>query len=80
MNFKVYTDRTGGVDSYSGQDAECTTDGSILRVKAGDRHILYSPNGWQKVEADEDILSLTYVGVVQDGVPGEPLRVTVVSP
>ena len=40
---------------------ECTRDGGVLVIEDGDRHILYGPGGWVRVEADEEIGSLPVV-------------------
>lgn len=58
MNFTVYTDANGASDSYGG-DAMCQRDGAILIVEDEERHVLYGPNGWIRVEADEEIGSET---------------------
>jgi hypothetical protein len=56
MNFTVYTDANGASDRYDGT-AECYRDGAILIVEDGERYVLYGPNGWIRVEADEEIVS-----------------------
>ena len=74
MNFKVHTDHRG-FDSYGGE-ATCWRDGGVLNVQDGERHIVYSPSGWVRIEADEEIYTATVSVAVEGKVGAEPVFVS----
>ncbi len=74
MNFTI-TRSDGSDDIFS--DAQCSRDGGVLVVEDGDRHIVYGPGGWVRIEADEEIYSSTTSVAVEGSVGREPVFVSV---
>jgi hypothetical protein len=54
MDFKVYTDGGSKVDSYSGSARYEITSTALLTIRDERRHIVYGPNGWTRLEFEEE--------------------------
>ena len=59
MNFTIT--RSDGSDDTFGDAESAPETEACSSIEDGDRHILYGPGGWVRVEADEEIGSLPVV-------------------